>query len=43
MEKISLLWVVIGFAAITLGRAETIVALTSGNRLFFSTAPRPER
>jgi hypothetical protein len=41
MKKIALLSVLFGFAAIATGRAETIVALTSGKRLLFfdSTSP----
>ena len=41
MKKFALLSVLIGFVAVTIGRAETIVALTSGNRLLFFDSASP--
>jgi len=41
MKKIALFSVLLGFAAIATGRAETIVALTSGKRLLFFDSATP--
>jgi hypothetical protein len=41
MKKIALLSVLFGFAAIATGRAETVIALTSGKRLLFFDSATP--
>jgi Domain of unknown function (DUF4394) len=41
MKKIALLSVLVGFVAIAIGRAETIIALTSGKRLLFFDSATP--
>jgi hypothetical protein len=41
MKKIALLSVLVAFAAITTGRGETVIALTSGKRLLFFDSATP--